>query len=130
MVADKRLRLDLYLFRARLFKSRSKASEACRNGRILVKDTPGRAATEVQQGDTIRIREKGLYRDIKIIELPGKNMSKPDAAVTWEDVTPEEVKNQKELIRQAMSLRGPRRDGARPTKKERRMMNKIRGNSE
>jgi ribosome-associated heat shock protein Hsp15 len=121
------MRLDLYLFRARLFKSRSQAGSACKEGKVLVDDVPAKAAGEVQAGQTLKIRHKGLYTHIHIDELPGKNMSKVDARETWTDATPEDVKQQREEINLAARAKGPRREGARPTKKERRKIDKIRG---
>ncbi|MDP8209133.1 MAG: S4 domain-containing protein [Candidatus Electryonea clarkiae] len=124
-----KIRLDLYLFRARLYKSRSQASKAAREGRILIRGKRGAPSTEVQEGDLLRIREKGLYRDIRIIQMPGKNMSRADASTTWQDETPDEVTEQREIINLASRVRGPKREGARPTKKERRNIEKIRGRS-
>ncbi len=121
-----KLRLDHYLFKARLFKSRTKATEACREGKVLLENRPVRASTEVRENDILKIREKGLYKHIRILELPGKNMSKSDAKETWEDITPLEIRQQRELIQAAARIRGPRREGARPTKKERRQIDKLR----
>ncbi len=120
------LRLDHYLFRARLFKSRSKATDACRSGRILVNDVPSKASSDVRVGDRIKIREKGLYREIVLQVLPGKNMSKADAKETWVDETPQEILDKKELLQLERRIKGPRREGPRPTKKERRELEKVR----
>lgn len=121
------LRLDHYLHRARLFKSRTQATDACREGRVLIDDKPGKSATEVHEGDLLRIREKGLYRHIRILELPGKNMSKVDAKETWRDETPQEVQLQREQIHQANRMKLGKAEGVRPTKKERRNLDKLRG---
>lgn len=121
------LRLDHYLHRARLFKSRTQATDACRDGRIIVNDRPAKSATDVREGDLIRIRDKGLYRDIRILELPGKSLSKVDAKTTWRDETPEDVREQRELIQLASRVKGAKHEGARPTKKERRNLDKLRG---
>ncbi len=122
----KGMRLDHALFRARLFKSRSKATDACREGRILVDDSPAKASLEISAPVLIKIREKGLYRHVRLLELPGKSVSKDEAKTLWRDETPEEIKEQKELIQLAQRTRGPRREGVRPTKKERRELEKIR----
>jgi len=121
------LRLDHYLHRARLFKSRTQATDACRDGRVIVNDRPAKSATDVREGDLIRIRDKGLYRDIRILELPGKSLSKEQAKTTWRDETPREVQEQRELIQLANRAKGARREGPRPTKKERRNLKKLRG---
>ena len=77
--------------------------------------------------DLVRIREKGLYREIRVLRLPGKNMSREAAKTTWLDETPPEIVEQRVRIDSAARARGPRRDGARPTKKERREIRKLRG---
>jgi len=91
-------------------------------GRILLNDQPAHASTEVSAGMLLRIREKGLYRDIRILEVPGKSLSKEAARLTWQDETPQEVEIQRQD--QAMRRRGAERDGARPTKKERRAVDR------
>jgi len=123
---DEKLRVDLYLFRARHFKSRNKAAQAVREGRIIQEGKILRSSSEVGAGDLLRIREKGLYRDIRIVELPGKNMSKEAARDTWADETPPDVSEQREMIDANARARGPKREGARPTKKERRDLDKLR----
>lgn len=121
------LRLDHYLHRARIFKSRSKATDACREGRVLVNDKTGKAASDVAQGDLVKIREKGLYRTIRVLELPGKNLSKEDAKTTWADETPEDVLMQREQIAIASRINRNAEKGPRPTKKDRRELAKKRG---
>jgi len=120
------LRLDHYLFRARIFKSRSKATEACREGRIQVNDSTCKASSMVRADDLIKVREKGLYRHIRILELPGKNLSKVDAKTTWKDETPEETIQSWQMVSIAQRSMGTKREGSRPTKKERRTMDKLR----
>ncbi|MBS1261551.1 MAG: hypothetical protein MAG453_00876 [Calditrichaeota bacterium] len=121
------LRLDHYLFRARLFKSRSQATSACREGRVLINDQPAKAAADVRAGDLIKIRRKGLYWHVRVLELPGRNVAKRQARETWADETPADVRARWERVQLASNAKGPRRDGPRPTKKERREMEKLRG---
>ena len=120
------MRLDHYLFQARLFKSRTQATEACREGRVHVNDQPMKAAGTVRAGDLLKIRDKGLYRHIHVLELPAKNLSKEKARETWRDETPEDVRLQREQIDLSQRVRGPNREGGRPTKKQRRMIDKTR----
>lgn len=120
------LRLDHYLFRARLAKSRSQATGAVKDGKVQVNDKTAKPADDVRAGDLIKIRHKGLYRHIRVLELPGKNMAKQDAKETWRDETPEDTLRQWELAAVAMKTH-PHRDTPRPTKKERRDLRKLRG---
>lgn len=120
-------RLDQILFRVRLFKSRSQATDACKQGRVMVNGVAAKSSTVVHAGDRLSIREKGLYREVRLLEMPGKNVSKADARNLWRDETPEDVVRQRELIDLAQRSKGPFQDnGARPTKKQRRDLDKLR----
>ena len=123
------LRLDLWLFYARLFKSRSKATDACRMGRIVRNGAPADASDPVSVDNTIKIRSKGVYRQYRILEIPPKNLSKVEAKRVYADETPQEVIDRLELQRVEASIRRQTKgkSGARPTKKERRIIDKSRG---
>ena len=122
------MRLDLWLFQARLYKSRTKATDACKNGRIIRNGTPADAADSVSVGDVIRIRERGIYRQYRVLEIPKKNLSKEAAKSVYADETPDEIKNREQLIRQDKAIRRQTKSdsGSRPTKKERRVIEKLR----
>ena len=125
---DESLRLDLWLFYARLFKSRSKATIACKNGKITRNGQAADAAEEVRTGDNIRIREKGIYRQYEVLEIPPKNLSREEAKRVYNDVTPDEVIERFNVMREdSYERRKSGKTGTRPTKKERRIMDKYRG---
>ncbi len=123
------LRMDLWLFYARLYKSRSKATEACKMGRIVRNGIPANAADSVSVGDTIKIRSKGVYRQFRVVEIPPKNLSKVEAKRVYDDETPQEIIDRLELQRMEAAIRRQTKgkSGARPTKKERRIIDKSRG---
>jgi ribosome-associated heat shock protein Hsp15 len=50
------VRLDVWLWAARFFKTRSLAKHAIEGGKIEINDAPGRAAKAVRIGDRVRIR--------------------------------------------------------------------------
>ena len=49
-------RVDLWLWTARIFKTRSAATTACRGGHVRVNDQPAKPATPARCGDTVRTR--------------------------------------------------------------------------
>ena len=128
-MVESTLRMDLWLFYARLFKSRSKATEACRMGRIVRNGIPADASDPVSVGDTIKIRSKGVYRQYRVLEIPPKNLSRVEAKRVYDDETPQEVIDRLERQRIEASIRRQTKgkSGARPTKKERRIIDKSRG---
>jgi ribosome-associated heat shock protein Hsp15 len=65
-----RVRLDKWLWAARLFKTRSLAAEAVDGGRIEVNGQPAKPARELQAGDTLLLRQdRGLKRCLVIRAL-------------------------------------------------------------
>ncbi|MDK9700807.1 MAG: S4 domain-containing protein, partial [bacterium] len=85
------MRVDLWLFQARLFKSRTQATTACKEGKVYRSERKLDAADEVKAGELIELRERGLYRSYRILTLPLKNMSKELSKTTYQDETKEEV---------------------------------------
>lgn len=119
------MRLDLWLFQARLFKSRSQATNACKEGKVFRSDRKLDPADQVAAGDLIDIREHGLYRSFRILELPGKNVSKEIAKTTYRDETSAEIIDR---FKAMVMAKVPHRDSkSKPTKKDRRVLDKMRG---
>lgn len=117
------MRVDLWLFQARLFKSRTQATNACKEGRVLKGEKKMDPADEVHVGDTIQLRDRGLYRTYRILEFPGKNVSKEIAKTTYIDETAAEIVQKFLELKNADKLNRP--TGTKPTKKERRQLQKL-----
>jgi ribosome-associated heat shock protein Hsp15 len=124
-----KIRIDIYLHRARLFKSRTQATCACREGKIMVNDKFADAGDHVGEGDTVKIRMRGLYRAFRVLEAADINLSKQEAKRMYEEVTaPEALEKFRQVETAAREWRmGARKEsGLRPSKKTRRDMDKIR----
>ncbi|MCX7836227.1 MAG: S4 domain-containing protein [bacterium] len=117
------MRVDLWLFQARLFKSRTQATNACKEGKVVRNEKKLEPSDSVQIGDVIQIRDRGLYRTYRILEFPGKNVSKEVAKTTYRDETAEEIVQKFLELKMADKL--PRPTGTKPTKKERRQIQKL-----
>lgn len=125
-----KIRIDIWLHRARLFKSRTQATGACRESKIMLGERFADAGDGVAEGDVVKIRQHGLYRAFRVLEAADINLSKQDAKRMYEEVTEPAAL---EKFRQVQSAQqeyrtGAKRDGGpRPTKKSRRMIDKNRG---
>src|SRR6188474_933223 len=65
-----RVRLDKWLWAARLFKTRALAAEAVDRGRIEVNFQPAKPARELHPGDTLQLRQdRGLKRCLVVLAL-------------------------------------------------------------
>lgn len=112
-------RVDSWLWAIRVYKTRSAATTACRAGHVRVNGDKVKAAQHIRVGDELRIRIAGFDRILIVRQLLVKRVGAPLAALAYEDRTPE---------REAQAALGLRDRGAgRPTKRERRDIDKLRG---
>jgi ribosome-associated heat shock protein Hsp15 len=131
--SEKMIRLDKWLKISRLIRARTKASEACGQGRVKVNDQVAKASKLVKIGDTISIRFRERTRTFDVLDIQQKNVKIADAALLYHEheMTPEEKEAEdiRNLFYQATRLQRPKFKG-RPTKKDRRELDKLRGQEE
>ena len=126
-----RVRLDVWLDVACLFRTRSEAQKACKGGKVEVNDQRGKPHREVQVGDQIVITgPMGRRRQVVILSLAEQHLRKTQARELYQDLTPPPSPEEIELRRLArvwgMTTR-PRGAGS-PDKRERRMLRRLKGN--
>ena len=118
-------RVDSWVWAVRLMKSRSMATAACRAGHVKVNGEKVKAAQSVRVGDEVRVREAGFDRIVTVRRILVKRVSAPVAAESYTDNTPPPPP------REEVALAPMRDRGAgRPTKRERRDLEKLRGRDE
>lgn len=124
----KKIRLDKWLKISRIFKTRALATRACEDGKIKVNDKKAKPATTVHIGDKVTVKKRSKYRSFAILDIVQKNISKKDAKFLYKEDTPQLSDESKELFEllQQWDKAGKRKYKGRPTKKERREMEKIR----
>ena len=61
-----KMRIDKWLWAVRVFKTRSQASEACDQNKIVVMDHPVKPSRLVREGDEIKIKRTGLTKTIRV----------------------------------------------------------------
>lgn len=116
------VRVDSWLWAVRVFKTRSQATAACRAGHVKIGGASVKAAQPVKIGDQVRIRIAGFDRILVVKQTIVKRVSAVTAAESFIDETPPPPS------KEDMAL-APRRDrgAGRPTKRERRELEKLRG---
>ena len=70
-----KMRLDKWLKIARIFKTRSRAAEACDDAKVMVNNQIAKAAKTIQAGDTIIIRFKHKRRTFDVRDISTKSIS-------------------------------------------------------
>ena len=121
------VRLDRWLWSARFFKTRQMAANAVQSGRVLLNDKRTKPAKSVRIGDQIRIRKAAFRYAIQVTALSKTRVGASDA-VTLYDESEQSVETRKTLRTQLKLQRsGSHPAKGRPSKRERRQLNRLRG---
>ena len=118
-----KVRVDVWTWSARLYKTRSAAASACRAGHVRVAGERAKPSTPVRVGDEIRARTDAGERIVVVRELLLKRVGAPLAAEAYEDRTPPPPPRLAAAAPVALRERG----SGRPTKRERRALDALRG---
>lgn len=121
---SERVRLDVWIWAVRLVKTRAAATEACRGGHVKLNGNAAKAAQPVRVGDEVRVRIHGFDRIVVVKQLLAKRVSAPLAADAIEDRSPPRPS----AIDAAQVPFRPRGAG-RPSSRERREIDRVRGRS-
>jgi ribosome-associated heat shock protein Hsp15 len=121
-MTDAAARVDAWLWAVRVYKTRSSATTACRAGHIRVNGEKAKAAQPVRPGDEVRVRIAGFDRHLVVRKTITKRVGAALVAEAAEDRTPP---------RDPTPVVAQRDRGAgRPTKRERREIDRFRAASE
>lgn len=115
-------RVDSWLWAVRLVKTRSLATAACRAGHVRVNGERAKAAQPVHIGDEVRLRESGFDRIVVVGAIFAKRVGAPVAVASYTDLTPPPLPREEVAF---LPLRD--RGAGRPTKRERRELEHLRG---
>jgi ribosome-associated heat shock protein Hsp15 len=125
MLIDKQIRVDKWLWAVRIFKTRNQATEACKKGRILIREQPVKPSRVLRINDIIQVKRPPVVYSFKVTGLLAKRLSARLVKDYIEDITPEQ-ELEKLKVRETFFVSRDKGSG-RPTKKERRTMEKLRG---
>jgi ribosome-associated heat shock protein Hsp15 len=115
------VRLDKWLWAARVFKTRSLAAAACDGGKVDVNEQAAKPARPLRPGDVLRVSlPPGRRRVLKVAALGDRRGPAAAARALFEDLTPPEPPR-------ARLAPPPRREpgSGRPTKRERRQIDRL-----
>jgi ribosome-associated heat shock protein Hsp15 len=119
-----RERVDKWLWAVRVFKTRTAATEACAAGRVTVDGEVAKPATRVGVGAEVRIRRGDRLVVLGVREVVAKRVGAPRAAECVEDRSPPAPP--RDPVGAGFTVLRERGAG-RPTKRERRQTDRLRG---
>lgn len=116
------VRLDAWLWAVRVFKTRSLASSEVKAGHVRIKGEAAKPSQKVRPGDTITVRYPGWERVLIVRKTLAKRVGAPVAVTCYEDISAP-----KPAYLTSGALPRRERGSGRPTKTERRALDKLRG---
>ncbi len=117
------VRVDKWLWAVRVYKSRGASNDACRDGKVRVDGEPAKPSTKVRVGQRVEARRRDRTIIYEVVQPLEKRVSATLAAAAVVDHSPA-------LITDDFGdpVVGRRERGAgRPTKKDRRSIDRLRG---
>jgi ribosome-associated heat shock protein Hsp15 len=113
-------RVDRWLWAVRLAKTRPDAAAACRGGHVRVNDRPAKPATVVSPGDEVRARIGDITRIVEVARVIQRRVGAADAVTCYLDRTPPSPPTT------TVAVAARDRGAGRPTKRDRRLLDKWR----
>ena len=114
-------RLDKWLWASRIFKTRTIAADACKNGRVAVNDVLVKPSRMVKVGDVISVRKPPVTYTFRILQTIEQRVGAKLLPEIYENITSPDQYELLEMNRISGFIDRQRGTG-RPTKKERRAM--------
>jgi ribosome-associated heat shock protein Hsp15 len=121
-----RIRVDKWLWVARLVKTRALAAEAVKAGRVKVNGVTAKPSKEVGAGDRLELRTGPVRMDLLVAGVAPRRGPASEAAGLYEETAESRAARE----RHAEERRLARQDGGeggRPTKRDRRRIERVKG---
>lgn len=119
-----KVRIDKWLWAVRIYKTRTLATEACKAGSVKIEGTNTKPSRDLKIGEVIKIRTHNLTKTVKVVGLIDRRIGAKLVPEYLEDLTPkEEYERLKE--KRENSIWREAETNARPTKKDRRALDKF-----
>lgn len=114
-------RIDKWLWAARIYKTRSLASDACKNGRVSVGGVSVKPSRQLKAGEVVSVRKPPVTYSYRVLKCIEQRVGARLLDEVYENVTDPKQYEILEMSRISGFVARMRGSG-RPTKKERRAM--------
>ena len=117
------VRLDKWLWAARLYKTRTLAAQDVARGRVTVNGQPAKPGRVLRVGDQVSLQQPGFRQDLAVMKLSLQRGSAPVARTLYAE-SPESLAAREKVLQQRRLAPEPAASLAqgRPTKRERRAL--------
>ncbi|HEY3596914.1 MAG TPA: RNA-binding S4 domain-containing protein [Paraburkholderia sp.] len=122
-----RLRIDKWLWAARFFKTRSLAANAVEKGRVRVGGAPVKPAKDVRVGDLVEIEIERIIWQVEVLGVCDVRGPASVAQALYTETVDSKARRQTELERRKHFREPTAALHGRPTKRDRRIIDKLSG---
>jgi ribosome-associated heat shock protein Hsp15 len=123
---DEPIRVDKWLWAARLVKTRALAADAVKAGRVQVNGVAAKPSKEVRPGDRIELRTGPVRMNVVVRGTAPRRGPAGEAARLYEE-TAESREARERHAEERRLARQEGGEGGRPTKRDRRLLEKLKG---
>lgn len=114
-------RIDKWLWAARIFKTRSIAATACKNGRVTINGANLKPSHLIKEGEVVNVKKPPIIYSFKVLKTIEQRVGAKFIPEVYENVTSKKQYELLEMSRISGFVDRARGTG-RPTKKDRRQM--------
>ena len=125
-----KIRIDKWLWAIRLFKTRSQATDACRSGKVKVHDKNVKPSFMLELDTIVQVRKRDRLHIVKAEKLIEKRVSASLAQVCFEDLSPPQEPTNRMPSFFYRSNENREKGLGRPTKRERRTLDRFKEEEE
>lgn len=118
------VRIDKFIWAVRLYKTRSLAAEECGKGRVQLNGAPVKPSRMVRVGDVVDVTKPPVTYSYKVLQIADKRMGAKLVPDFVKDITTAEQIEVLEMHKLSYAL-GRKKGSGRPTKRERRDIDKL-----
>jgi ribosome-associated heat shock protein Hsp15 len=118
-------RIDKFLWAVRIYKTRSLATEACSGNKVKIDGKSIKPSRQIKPGEVFTVTQRYITRTYRILDIIEKRISAKVLSQYIEDLTPREELDKLKMERFTSYVQRYKGAG-RPTKKERRLIDKFR----
>ncbi len=117
-------RIDKWLWAARIFKTRSIAADACKNGRVTIGGTTVKPSRPIKEGEVVSVKKPPITYSFRVLKCIEQRVGAKLLPEIYENVTDPKQYELLEMSRISGFVDRARGTG-RPTKKERRALDEF-----
>lgn len=117
-------RIDKWLWAARIFKTRTIAADACKNGRVTINGTNVKPSRPLKEGEVVSVKKPPVTYSFRVLKCIEQRVGAKLLPEIYENVTDPKQYELLEMSRISGFVNRARGTG-RPTKKERRALDNF-----